>query len=418
MVYVIAQNGKPLMPTERHGKVRRMVKNGRAKVVSRSPFTIQLLYGTGAERVQPVTLGIDSGYETTGFSAAAEKKVLYEEEHQMRTDIPSLLAARREKRGARRNRKTRYRKPRFDNRTREEGWLPPSAEARLRDHIQAARRISGFLPGSRIIAEIAAFDIQKINNPETEGAGYQEGERLGFWNTREYVLYRDGHKCRICGGKSKDMVLEVHHVIPRSAGGTDRPDNLITLCSHCHEGIHNGTVIPDFRKAPQFKAETMMSIMRWELYRRLKETFGKENVSLTYGCITKNTRIAHKLEKSHHIDARCISGNPGAVSDGIWYFTRKLRVNNRKIHKDTILKGGIRKRNQAPRYAGGFRLADSVLFNGTECYIHGRRTKGYFDIRKADGTRISPSVSCRKLRLVEHSKTYLIERRMSDSSPA
>ena len=109
MVYVIAQNGKPLMPTEHYGKVRWLLKRKRAKVVKRSPFTIQLLYGSGNERVQPVTLGVDTGYQTAGCSASTENKVLFEAEEGMRTDIPHLMTERREKRRARRNRKTRYR---------------------------------------------------------------------------------------------------------------------------------------------------------------------------------------------------------------------------------------------------------------------------------------------------------------------
>ena len=279
MVYVIAQNGKPLMPTEHYGKVRWLLKRKRAKVVKRSPFTIQLLYGTGSERVQPVALGVDTGYQTAGCSASTENKVLFEAEEGMRTDIPHLMTERREKRRARRNRKTRYRQARFDNRRRTEGWLPPSLEEKLSAHQEMIAFISSFLPVSSIVIETSAFDIQKIKNPEIEGKSYQEGDQLGFWNTREYVLCRDGHKCRICGGKSKDKVLEIHHVIRRSDGGTDRPDNLMTLCSHCHDGVHKGTVKPDFKKAPQFKAETLMSIMRWELYRRLQKLYGKENVS-------------------------------------------------------------------------------------------------------------------------------------------
>ena len=107
------------MPTEHHGKVRRLLKRKRAKVIRLTPFTIQLLYGTGSERVQPVALGVDTGFDTAGYSASTEKKVLFEAEEEMRTDIPQLLTERREKRCARRNRKTRYREARFDNRRKE-----------------------------------------------------------------------------------------------------------------------------------------------------------------------------------------------------------------------------------------------------------------------------------------------------------
>ena len=208
MVYVIAQNGKPLMPTEHYGKVRWLLKRKRAKVVKRSPFTIQLLYGSGNEMVQPVTLGVDTGYQTAGCSASTENKVLFEAEEGMRTDIPHLMTERREKRRARRNRKTRYRQARFDNRRRTEGWLPPSLEEKLSAHQEMIAFISSFLPVSSIVIETSAFDIQKIKNPDIEGKSYQEGEQLGFWNTREYVLCRDGHKCRICGGRKPHDALQ------------------------------------------------------------------------------------------------------------------------------------------------------------------------------------------------------------------
>ena len=411
MVYVISQNGKPLMPTEHHGKVRWLLKRKRAKVVRRTPFTIQLLYGTGSERTQPVTLGVDTGYQTSGYSASTEAKVLFEAEEEMRTDIPQLLIERREKRRARRSRKTRYRKPRFNNRTKREGWLPPSVEEKLIAHQNTVRFVSSLLPVSNIVIETAAFDIQKIKNPDIGKEQYQQGEQMGFWNVREYVLYRDGHECRLCGGKRKDPVLEVHHKIRRIDGGSDRPENLITLCSTCHDLLHRGEINADFRKPKGYKAEAMMSIMRWELLRRLRAEYGEKQVSMTFGYITKDTRIRHGLEKSHWTDARCIAGHPEAASSGEWYAMRKLRCHNRKIHKDTILRGGTRKRNQTERIIDGFGLWDVVLYEGVLCYIHGRRRSGYFDIRKLDGTKMHPTIHYRKLTLVERTNTRLIERR-------
>ena len=175
MVYVISQEGKPLMPTGHHGKVRWLLKRKRAKVVRRMPFTIQLLYGTGSEKVQPVTLGVDTGFNTAGYSASTEKNVLFEAEEKMRTDIPRLMTERREKRRARRNRKMRYREARFDNRRRPDDWLPPSIEAKLAAHQNTIRFIASFLPVSKIVIETAAFNIQKMRNPEIGGEEYQMG---------------------------------------------------------------------------------------------------------------------------------------------------------------------------------------------------------------------------------------------------
>ena len=154
-----------------------------------------------------------------------------------------------------------------------------------------------------------------------------------------------------------------------------------------------------------------MSIMRWELYRRLQKLYGKENVSMTYGYLTKNTRITHKLEKSHYIDARCIAGHPEAASDGNWYYMRKTRSHNRKIYKDTILKGGERKQNQTEKLIGGFGLFDIVRYDRNICYIHGRRSSGYFDIRKLDGDRVHSGIHYRNLAIIERINTRLIDRR-------
>lgn len=117
------------------------------------------------------------------------------------------------------------------------------------------------------------------------------------------------------------------------------------------------------------------------------------------------------MEKSHRVDARCIAGHPDAASSEEWHEMRKLRCHNRKIHKDTILRGGIRKKNQTEKTIGGFGLWDTVRYEGTLCYIHGRRSSGYFDIRKLDGTKVHPAVHYRKLTLVERTNTRLMERR-------
>ncbi|MBR3104808.1 MAG: HNH endonuclease, partial [Lachnospiraceae bacterium] len=134
------------------------------------------------------------------------------------------------------------------------------------------------------------------------------------------------------------------------------------------------------------------------------------NVSLTYGYITKNTRIENGLPKDHYIDARCISGNPKAVSDGTVYYQKKVRCHNRQIHKNTILKGGIRKRNQADYKIKGYRLFDTVRYKGNIYTIFGRRNSGFFDIRTLDGTKVNKgSVNYKKLQLIQPNSNYLIE---------
>ena len=147
--------------------------------------------------------------------------------------------------------------------------------------------------------------------------------------------------------------------------------------------------------------------MRWAFYNELKNRY--PDVSLTYGYITKITRIENNLPKEHYIDARCISGNPKAVSDGVVYYQKKVRCHNRQIHKLTINKGGVRKLNQAPYMVKGFRLYDRVSAKGKEWYIHGRRTKGSFVLRDLMNNTLE--VVPNKIRFLGTQQSFLSERR-------
>ena len=413
MVYVLGQDGHPLMPTCRHGKVRRMLKSGMAKVVKRCPFTIQLRYESTIH-TQEINLGIDAGSKTIGVSATTEKKVLYESEVILRNDIVGLLSGRRALRSSRRNRKTRYRKPRFDNRKKPDGWLAPSIRQEIETHVTVVGNVIKILPVTKIIVETASFDIQKIKNPEIEGEGYQHGEQLNFWNVREYVLFRDGHTCQCCKGKSKDSILNVHHIESRKTGG-NAPNNLITLCETCHKAYHKGiiTLPKEIYRGMRFRDAAFMGVMRWAFYDRLKELYNPLGVEVinTYGYITKNTRIEYGLPKEHYVDARCISGNPAAKPLDHYYFQKKVRCHNRQIHKNTILKGGYRKRNQVEYEVKGFRLYDQVLWKGQKCFIFGRRSTGRMDLRLLDGTHVNASVGYKNLKLLSMRKNYLIEQR-------
>lgn len=407
MVYVINKNGQPLMPTENHVKVRILLKTKKAKVIKRCPFTIQLVYDS-TTYTQEITLGVDAGSKHIGLSATTKDKVLFESDVELRNDIVESLSTRRLNRRARRNRKTRYRKIRFDNRRRKDGWLTPSVQNKVDTHLTVIRKAHEILPIEKIVVEVASFDIQKIKNPTISGTEYQQGEQLDFWNVREYVLFRDGHTCQCCKSKSKDKILNVHHIESRKTGG-DAPNNLITLCETCHNSYHKGTVkLPKtIHRGMSFRDTAFMGIMRWSFYDKLKEVY--PNVSFTYGYITKSTRIKSGLSKDHYIDARCISGNSKAVSDGTVYYQKKVRCHNRQIHKNTILKGGIRKRNQAPYEVMGFRLYDKVKWKDQNCFIFGRRSTGRMDLRFLDGTKINASVGYKKLKLLEMRKNMLIE---------
>ena len=420
MVYVLSKDGQPLMPTTRYGKVRHLLHSNRAKVVKRCPFTIQLLYES-TTHTQKISLGVDAGSKVVGISATTEDKVLYEAEIQLRTDIVGLLSTRRECRRARRNRKTRYRKARFNNRVRSKhkGWLAPSVEQKISCHLKVIENVCKILPISKIVIETASFDIQKIKNPSIKGVEYKQGEQLDFWNVREYVFWRDGHTCQCCKGKSKDKILNVHHIESRKTGG-NAPNNLVTLCEYCHEQYHKGKIqLPkDIKRGASYRDAAFMGIMRWSVYKRIKALYESKavDVKMTFGYITKNTRIKSNLPKEHYIDARCISGNPKAKPLDCVYYQKKVRCHNRQLHKAKILKGGIRKSNQAPYDVKGYRLFDKVLYERKEYFIFGRRSSGFFDIRTLDGNKVNNgSVSCKKLRLIETAKYYLTERRCMGS---
>jgi hypothetical protein len=378
--------------------------------VCRIPFTIQLDYDT-TDYTQPVSLGVDAGSKHIGISATTSEKELYAADVELRNDIVDKLSTRRELRRTRRSR-LRYRKARFNNRvsSKRKGWLAPSVENKIQTHLTVVEKINKFLPITNIVVEIASFDIQKINNPIISGSEYQQGEQLDFFNVREYVLFRDNHICQHCKGKSKDKVLNVHHIESRKAGG-DSPNNLITLCETCHKAYHRGEFELNVKRGKSFRDSAFMGIMRWSFYDRLKNIY--PNVSMTFGYITKNTRITNNLPKDHYVDARCISGNPTAKPLGYYFYQKKVRCQNRQIHKANFLKGGRKKLNQAPFLVKGFRLFDLVEYQKELYYIFGRRSSGSFDIRKLDGTKVNKgSINCKYLRLIATRKSILTEKRM------
>jgi hypothetical protein len=404
MVYVQDIDGKPMMPTTRHGKVRRLLKANKATVVNLCPFTIQLTYKS-TDHKQPVTLGIDAGAKHIGFSATTEKEELFACETILRTDIVDLLSTRSQNRRTRRSR-LRYRKPKFNNRvfSKKKGWVAPSVKQRIDSHLNEVNEIHKILPITKIVIEAAQFDTHKMKNPNISGIDYQNGEQLGFWNVREYVLFRDGHKCSYCKGKSKDLILNIHHIESRKTGG-DSPSNLITLCETCHKEYHKGNIDLKVRRGKSLCGAAIMEIMKWRLYDELKSRYS--NVSMTFGYITKYNRIKYGIEKSHTSDAFVISKNFNAKRIEYQYLKRLVRRHNRQIHKMKILKGGKKKNNQAPFEVFGFRLFDKVLYNNEINFIYGRRKSGNFNIRDFNGEN-PKDVSYKKLKLIRGKRHPII----------
>lgn len=425
-VYVQNKHGHPLMPCT-PAKARQLLKSRKAKVIKRTPFTIQLLYGSSGY-TQPIVLGVDAGSKTIGIAACTETAVLYAAEVKPRNDVVDLLSTRREFRRSRRNRTTRYRQPRFNNRThsKHKGWLAPSVEVKIQEHITSICRVCILLPISNIVVETAEFDLQLIKAveqgmPVPQGEDYQKGEMLGHYNVRQYVFFRDNYTCRCCGRKGKDVKLHAHHLESRKTGG-NAPDNEITLCDDCHKKLHKGIIIePQLlkRKRRSTRDAAFMGIMRKTLMERLRDELTIP-VLETHGYVTKYTRVELlKLPKSHTNDAIAIASGKWGLDVGMYHCFRMpeqtymivpVRHHNRQLHKASILEGGIRKNNQAPRYVKGFRLWDKVSYNGTECFISGRRTSGYFMLKTLDGKAFHNSASTKNLRLLERSTNYLIEK--------
>lgn len=334
LVYVLNKNGEALMPCKPR-KARLLLKEGKAKVVNRTPFTIQLLYGSSGYK-QPVNLGVDAGSKCIGLSATISKRELFKATVELRQDISKLLESRRTLRRSRRSRKLRYRPKRFNNRGKK-GKLAPSIQHKIDSHLTIIKKVCGFIPVENIIVETAEFDPHKLKNPDIRGSEYQQGDAMGFYNVKAAVLSRDNYTCQIC--KAQQVKLQVHHIRFRSHGGSNSMENLTTLCKDCHEKIHKNELKFN-KKVKSFKHASHMNIMRKRLVELLKNEF--DNVFETFGYLTKFNREKLGMNKSHCNDAFIISHNPYAEHSNVEFLYRKVRRHNRQIHKSKSGKGGIR----------------------------------------------------------------------------
>lgn len=419
---VLDQNGEPLMPTTRLGKVYRLLKTQKAHIVSYEPFTIQLDYEPDTHTIQPMTLGVDSGSIHSGYSVANEHREYYNAEVIARDNISRSISNRHMYRRNRRSRKTRYRKPRFNNRkNKKKGWLPPSLEQKVAVQINEIEHLHHYFPIETIIVETAEFDIQKIKNPNISGIEYQQGTLQGY-NIRNYLLEKHGRKCFYC--EKAVSGFEVEHMLPKSRGGSNRIDNLTLSCHNCNQKKDTLTAEEFIRQTlPAKKAATKlkqlpnekrlfqymahMNATRWTLYNTIKEKY--PNVKMTYGYITKYNRIQAGLPKAHHIDAKCITGFATVPTMNQTVVKVKMRRHNRQLHLATFSKGHIRKATSLPAVTFGFQLYDLVLFNNHRYYIKGRRSSGSFTLASVENLQ-DEKRSYKKLTLLAHTNAYLINR--------
>ena len=416
---VLDQHGKPLMPTKRLGKVYRLLKTKKAYIVSYEPFTIQLDYEPDTHIIQPMTLGVDSGAIHSGYSVANERREYYSSEVIARDNISYRLSDRHMYRRNRRSRKTRYRKPRFNNRkNKKKGWLPPSLEQKVAVQLNEIDHLHRHFPIETIIVEVAGFDIQKIKNPNISGKEYQQGTLQGY-NIRNYLLEKHGRKCFYCDKEVSKF--EVEHMIPKARGGSNRIDNLTLSCHSCNQKKRTLTAeefikqtLPAEKIAKKlkqlskekrlFKYMAHMNATRWALYNAINDKYS--NVKMTYGYVTKYNRINAGLPKAHNVDAKCITGFAQVPSFDTTVVKTKMRRHNRQLHRATFSKGHVRKAASLPTVMFGFRLYDIVMYNNHQYYIKGRRSNGAFALASVDGLK-DENRTYKKLVLLAHTNAYL-----------
>jgi 5-methylcytosine-specific restriction endonuclease McrA len=392
-VFVIDADKKPLDPCN-PARARILLSKGKAAVFRRFPFTIILKYPVKAAAVQEYQIKLDPGSKTSGIAIVRNgRDVIWAANLNHRGwQIRKRIDDRRAFRRSRRNRKTRYRKARFMNRTKPKGWLPPSLNHRVRTILTWVSRFVRMIPISGFVQELVRFDTQKLNNPEISGIEYQQGELFGY-EIREYLLEKWGRKCAYCG--KQGIPLEVEHIIPKSKGGSDRVGNLTLSCTKCNLKKGNKPVEQFLSKKPELlkkikakasnplKDAAVINATRWKLFNTLKE-FGLP-VEAGTGGSTKCNRIKFGFKKDHWIDAACTG-----KTENLHLYTNKPLIITAKGH-------GSRQMVRMDKYgfpASGpkqkipdWKTGDFVtVVKGKNAGLHGIRLKtvrfkGNFDIR-------------------------------------
>src|SRR5450755_1718646 len=372
-VYVLAPDRVPLMPCT-PVIARLLLKEGKAKVRRRTPFTIQLLAHPEPIYTQPLTHGVDTGSAVVGSAAADDQgNVFYLSEVKVRNDIAQTMKERASKRRTRRNRKTRYRPARWLNRRNsiKHGRFSPTMRSKIDAHLREIRFVQSLLPITSMVLETGTFDPHALKNPAVFQNKwlYQKGINYGYANTKAYVLTRDGYTCQQCQGKSKEHRLEVHHIIFRSQQGSDEQANLLTLCKTCHDDVHAGTITlkRTGKKKGSLLHATQMNSIRIQLLKRVAATE-------TWGFVTKEHRLLAGLPKDHVFDATMI-----ATRGNTPIFRTTTVLSKRCVPRgDYQQTKGVRSEQRITTgKMGRFRKFDKVRYLGQDYFIKGRMATGY-----------------------------------------
>jgi hypothetical protein len=399
-VFVLSQEGKPLMPTTPQ-RARGWLEAKRARVVRQDPFTIRLCFATKAH-VQPVKVGVDTGSKEVGTAAIANGEVLFQAEIHLRDDITQKMTQRRQYRRNRRARKTRYREARSDNRRRPAGWLPPSLHSKAEATVKAVSFIASFVPVGGVTVEVGSFDTQKLQNRDIAHFDYQQGELQGYL-LRAYVLEKWQRKCAYCDGR--EGALEIEHIVPKSRGGSSRASNLTLACHACNQRKGRQTAaefgFPEVQAQARvaLKDAAHVSSVKSRVVHDLQAVLGESQVSLTYGYQTHYQRIqVLDLPKSHTNDAVAIACKIGEVVKPLEW-VHHLRCLGRG-HYQRFNGRHSEHKCWAPRKVRGFKLYELVKAKGGVGYIAGRREKGAFVIKDVRSGKKLCEVTPRKLRRV------------------
>jgi 5-methylcytosine-specific restriction endonuclease McrA len=443
MVFVVDLHQRPLMPcTEK--RARLLLERGRAVIHRVFPFTIRLQDRTvGDSTLQPLRLKLDPGSKDTGMALILEgsngSKVLFFGEIHHKPGIKARLDARRAVRRSRRARHTRYRPTRFLNRRRPDGWLPPSLEARVDQTLHAVARIRQSAHVTALSVEHVRFDTQQMQNPEVSGVEYQQGELAGY-EVKEYLLFKFGHKCAYCGGLSKDPVLEVEHMTPRSRGGTDRVSNLAIACHTCNQAkgkrtpeewadallrsrkaidqtcIANCSRVRVQAKTP-LKDAAAMNTTRWALLRRLAD-FGLP-IETGSGGLTKFNRTQLGLPKEHYYDALSVGASTPVAFTNMPAYVQQWSALGRGSRQMTGLNATgfpIRHRSRKKGHFG-FHTGDFVVahvpngkYEGTWCGRLKTRATGRFDI-VWHGRKVAQGIDHHHCRAIQRASGWNYEQR-------
>ncbi|MEM6401120.1 MAG: RNA-guided endonuclease IscB [Cyanobacteria bacterium P01_D01_bin.116] len=311
-VFVIDKNKKPLNLVN-PARARELLNKQKAAVFRVFPFTLILKTAIDNPTIKPLTLKLDPGSKYTGIALLDGENVIWCAELEHRGyQIKEALLSRRQLRRSRRNRKTWYRKPRFNNRKRKGNWLPPSLEHRILTTETWVKRLMRYAPISELWIEKVKFDMALMQNSEIIGVEYQQGELQGY-QVREYLLEKWSRECTYCG--KKDVPLQIEHIHPKSKGGSNRVSNLCLACEKCNLNKGNKPVEEFLKKKPDLlihiKSQAKKPLSHAAAVNATRNKLVKVLSLLlptrtATGARTKYNRTRLNLGKQHWIDAACV----------------------------------------------------------------------------------------------------------------